>query len=88
MGDYNHINDFLNKFKTLLFKGEEVNKIIAEIIEKYTKSPIETNKIKIKGTTININGSPMFRNEVLIHKQKILSDLANLLLDKNFKDIR
>jgi len=88
MGDYNHINNFLEKFKTLLFKGEEVNKIIAEVIEKYTKFRIETSKIKIKGTTININSSPMFHNEILIHKQKILYDLANLLPDKNFKDIR
>ena len=86
--DFNHINGFLEKFKTLLFKGEEVSKVIAEIIEKYTKFPIEINKIKVKGTTIKINGSPMFRNEILIHKQKILSDIANLLPDKNFKDIR
>ncbi|HUC88877.1 MAG TPA: hypothetical protein VMR49_02495 [Candidatus Paceibacterota bacterium] len=86
--DYNHINNFLEKFKTLVFKNEEANKIIAEAIEKYTKFPIEANKIKIKGTTININSSPIFKNEILIHKQKILSDLANLLPDKNFKDIR
>jgi hypothetical protein len=88
MGDYNHINGFLEKFKAIIFKDEKTAKIIAEIIEKYTNSPIEANKIKIKGTTININSSPIFKNEILIHKQKILSDLSNLLPDKNFKDIR
>lgn len=86
--DYNHINSFLEKFKTILFKGEEVNKVIAEIIQKHTKFPIKINAIKIKGTTITIAGSPIFRNEILIHKQAILSDLATLLPDKNLKDIR
>jgi hypothetical protein len=86
--DYNHITNFFSKFKDLLFKQEESNKIIVNIITKHISYPIESNIIKTKGSIIYIQGSPMLRSEVLIHKSGILSDLANLLPESHFMDIR
>lgn len=86
--DYNHINNFLDKFKKLLFKGEEVNKIIAEVLTKHLKTPIDIGMIQVKSTTIYVKCSPILHNEVLVHKQAILSDLVSLLPERRFSDIR
>lgn len=86
--DYNNISGFLNKFKELLFKGEEANRIIVDVITKHISYTIESNKIKIKGSVIHVQGSPALRSEILIHKQGILSDLANMYPERKFTDIR
>jgi hypothetical protein len=86
--DYSHITEFLGKFKKILFSGEEANRIIADIITKHIASPIQRTAIKTKGTVVHINGSPMLRNEILVHKQGILRDMENLLPERHFTDIR
>lgn len=86
--DYNHIKNFLEKFKTILFKKEEVIKIVAEVITKHLSYPIETKFIKINGSVICIQGSPILKNEILIHKQGILSDLSGMISSQKFTDIR
>jgi hypothetical protein len=86
--DYNHIANFLGKLKQTLFKNEEYYDIISLTIKKHISSPIESKLIKIKGTHIYIQGSPMLKNEIFIHKVGILDDLKALLPDRNFTDIR
>jgi hypothetical protein len=86
--DYNHITNFLDKFKKLLSHSEAVYKIITEIISKHITIVMEEKSIKIKGSIIFVDGTPSLKNEILIHKQGILSDLKNLLPDRNFTEIR
>lgn len=86
--DYNHITNFLGKFKDLLFKQEETTTAIVDVITKHISYPIESSSIKTKGNIIYLQGSPMLRSEVLIHKPGILADLANLLPESRFTDIR
>jgi len=86
--DYNHVKSFLENFKKLLSQKESSYGIIAETITKHISSPIDTKMIKVKGNTIYIQGSPMLRGEVLIHKQGILSDLNKFTPQSHFKDIR
>jgi hypothetical protein len=86
--DYNKISNFLDKFKKLLSHSEACYKIIAETISKHISITIEEKNIKIKGTTIFINGSPILKNEILIHKQGILTNLKEFLPGRNFTDIR
>ena len=86
--DYNHITNFLEKFRKILSQGEGINKTILEIITKYTQYPIELSMIKTKGTLIYIQSSPMLRSEILIHKEAILIDLAKSIPGRNFSDIR
>ena len=85
--DYNQITGFLDKFKKILFKGEETNIIIASIIEKHILSPIDPNTIKVKGTHIHLKGSPMLRSEVLLHKTGILKDISDILPERKFTNI-
>ncbi len=90
--DYQHINNFLDKFKNLLSKGEETNKAIVEIINQTVhknEGPMLTTKsIKIRGTTIYVQGSPMLRSEILTHKEYILSNITQILPGSRYTDIR
>lgn len=85
MNDFNHINDFLNKFKNLLFKEEESRNIIVSIIKTYIPSNFD---IKIKEPNITIKASPLVRSEILINKNKILSKVKELLPNSNFINIK
>jgi len=86
--DYNHIKNFLDKFKKLLSHSEACNRIIVETISRHITVEIEEKKIKTKETIIYLDASPVFKNEIFIHKHGILSDLKELLPDRNFTDIR
>jgi len=86
--DYNKISNFLDKFKKLLFHSETVYKVVAETISKHITVEVLENKIKIKGATIFIDGSPALKNEILIHQQGILADLKTILPGRNFTEIR
>ena len=86
--DYNHIRDYLNKFKEILFSKEEIYKIIGDIIEKNISIKIEQKNISIKSNIIYIKTSPIVHNEILIQKEKILKDLSQIYKEIIFKDIR
>jgi len=86
--DYNHIKDYLNKFKEILFSKEENLEIISKIIEKNISIKIETRFIKINNLVIYIKTTPLIHGEILINKNKILEDLSQLTKNTKYKDIR
>ncbi len=86
--DYNHIENFLDRFRKILSQGEGSHEIIAQTIAKHTKTEITISMIKTKGSVIQIQGSPALRNEVFLHTQAILSDLALLIPQRRFTQIR
>ena len=86
--DYNHIKDYLGKFKEILFSGEEKSRIITSIIDRIISIKIENKNIQIKQPFIYIKASPLIRNEILIKKELILKEISTLLPESNFKDIR
>jgi hypothetical protein len=86
--DYNHITNFFDKFKKLIFEKEGLNKLISEVISKNISFPIDPSIIKNKNGIIYIKTTPMVLNEILIKKQAILKELLALLPDKNFTDIK
>ncbi|HAE36432.1 MAG: hypothetical protein UR85_C0002G0056 [Candidatus Nomurabacteria bacterium GW2011_GWF2_35_66] len=85
--DYNHIKNYLEKFKTLLFSKEENLKIISIILEKNISLKIETKFISIKAPFIYIKASPLVHNEIMMHKEKILFDISQIIKETKFKDI-
>ena len=86
--DYNHIKNYLEKFKLVLFSKEENLKIISNIIKKHTQIEIEPRFIKTTGSLIQIKASPLVKNEILINKDKIILELSTLLENQKYKDIR
>jgi hypothetical protein len=86
--DYNSIGEFLEKFRKILFQKEEVKNIVVQTICENIHHQIEENSIRIKNGIIFIQGSPILRSEVLIHKKNILDKLKNLLPTNKFLDIK
>ncbi len=86
--DYNHIKNYLEKFKNILSSKEDLYRVISNIIEKNISIKIENKNIQIKGPVVYIKASPLIRGEILIHKEKILLELSQLPLSNNFIDIR
>jgi hypothetical protein len=50
--------------------------------------PVDKKMIRIKGEYIHVEGSPLLRNEILIHKEGILKDVSLLITGRHFKDIK
>jgi len=86
--DYNHITSFLDKFKKLIFQKEEIKNIVVKTIVEEISHQVENDSVKIKSGCIYVEGSPMLRSEILIHKKQILEKLKTLLPDNNFLDIK
>jgi hypothetical protein len=86
--DYNQIKDFLEKFKKTLFQKEETNRIVLEIIKKYTSLSFEPKQVKIKQPFIFIDGTPIVKNEIFIYKKQILLELKKEIPNINFIDIK
>ena len=86
--DYNPITNFLEKFKTILFQKEETKSIVVRIISDEIKYSVKESSVKIKNGCIYVEGSPILRSEILIHKKQILVNLKNLLPNTIFFDIK
>ena len=86
--DYDHIKNYLNKFKEILFSKEENIRIISSVIKKNTQIDIEPRFIKTTGNIIQIKASPLVKGEILIKKDKIILDLSIILENTKYKDIR
>jgi hypothetical protein len=87
--DYNHINSFFDKFKKVIYQKEEIKKIIKDIISKNISFEIENNFFNYKNGVIYLKCSPVIKNEIMIHKDKILRELRNELKENfNVLDIR
>lgn len=86
--DYNHITSFLEKFKKILFQKEEIKEIVLKTISFEVSHEIKKEDLKIKNGYIFIQGSPMLRGEILMHKEQILIKLKTVLPENNFLGIR
>lgn len=86
--DYNHITNFLEKFKKLIYQKEEVKELARRVISEEISFNINKEDLKIKGGFIYIKASPIQRSEILIHKKQILEKLKSLIPNNNFIDIK
>ena len=86
--DYNSIGGFLEKFRKIIFQKEKLNEIVTKTISEEISHNVDGKNIKTKNGIIYVEGSPILRNEILIHKKHILEKLENLLKDSKFIDIR
>lgn len=86
--DYNQISNFLDKFKKLIFQKEVVKEVVLKIIVDEIKYELPTDRLTIKNNIILIEGSPMLKSEVLMHKKQILEKIKVELPNINFTNIR
>lgn len=85
--DTHHISDFLLKIKDNFFLKEKEYEIISDIISREIGFKITPSSIKIKNTNIKVSTSPLIKGEIMIHKEKILSEISEKITDKKFTTI-
>jgi len=82
------IKKYLEKFKNIIFQKEELYEVISKIISKNLNTDISSKDIKIKNTTIYIKKiNPFFKNELLIKKESILSNIKKEVSNYNITNI-
>lgn len=73
----NNISNFFQKFLNLeKDKGLKIS-LILEAIKKETGLDLKKENIELKGDSVKINCSPIFRNEIFMRKEKIESLLKS-----------
>ena len=68
--DFNHIKDYLEKFKIILKEKDENIDLIINVIYQHINFKLNKNNITIKSNIIFIKTSPIIRHEIFI-KNKI-----------------
>jgi len=81
------IKDLLLKFNNLLISENLKIDAIKEVLLKVINLKIKSEDIKIKNNIIYLNIKPIYKNEILIKKDKIFLELKNNLGKKTPQNI-
>lgn len=73
----NCISNFLQKFLALEKNNHEKLLAISDTIRQETGLELSKENLEIKGETLKINVSPVVRNEIFMHREKIESLLKD-----------
>lgn len=84
------IKKYLEKFKKIIFRKEELSKTISEIISKNLNNiEIPSNIIDIRKTNIYIKKiNPILRNEILLQKNNIITEINQNISNYHIEDIK
>ncbi len=82
------IKDLLLNFSKLLLSEEVRKESVRETILKITKVPIKKEEIKIKNGTLYLNIKPIYKNEIFIKREQIISELEAVLGKKTPQNFR
>ncbi|MDE2399500.1 MAG: hypothetical protein KGL67_00585 [Patescibacteria group bacterium] len=82
------IKDLLSKWNNTLLSEEVKTEYIKEVLEKVIKIKIKNTDIKIKDNTVYLNLKPIYKNEIFLNQEKIISLLTEKLGKKTPKNIR
>lgn len=73
------LKDLLGRFRTLADSLEGNTELVRQAISRNIGADIPKDKIEIKNGTVYLNIRPAYKTELLIKKEKILSELAEAL---------
>lgn len=82
------IKDLLNKFNKILLGEEGKKETVRQAISSVLGKEIDSKDIKIKNNIIYLNIKPIYKNEIFIKQEKILSLLKDSFGDKAPHNIR
>lgn len=77
------IKDLLARFQNILLTGEAAKNTIRTILSEEIGVEIKSGDIKIKNGTIYLNIKPIYKNEILLKKEKIFNKLQDSLGKKS-----
>jgi hypothetical protein len=70
-----NIADYLKKFRTILFKGEESARIVKEEIEKGIGAHLEEKDLEVKSGVVFIKLSGALKSEIFLKKGTLLKNI-------------
>lgn len=82
------IKDLLDKWSGVLLSHEFKIKSISSVLEQIIGIKIKPEDIKIKNNTIYLNIKPIYKNEIFLKKEQIISLLEEILGKRVPKNIR
>ena len=82
------IKDLLLKFSNLLVSEEDKKESVRSIISEAVGVTIKKSDIEIKNNTVYLNIKPIYKNEILMKRDYIFSQLRESLGKKAPEDIR
>lgn len=82
------IKDLLSRFNNILSSGEGKAESVRKVISETIKVEIKKEDIEIKNGTVYLNIKPIYKNEILLKQDRILSRLEEVLGDRTPRDIR
>ncbi len=82
------IKDLLLRFSNILLSEEVKKESVRKIISENIRVAIKSEDIKIKNGTIYLNIKPIYKNEILLKRDKIFSELEKSLGKKSPQSIR
>ncbi len=82
------IKDLLAKWGHILLSGESKKETIRRIISETISVEIKSDDIKLQNNTVYLNIKPIYKNEILLKKEKIDSLLEQAFNDRAPQGIR
>jgi hypothetical protein len=73
------LKNLLDRFNNLLFSNEAKTEAIKKAVFEATGIEIKKEEVRIKNSTIFLNIKPLYKNEIFLKQEKILSILKELL---------
>ena len=81
------IQDLLERFKSILDTEDSKKENIIKIIEENTSIVVSAGDVDVKKGKLFLKVKPIYRNAILLKKDKILEDLKQSFGDKYIQDI-
>lgn len=82
------IKDLLSRYEKILNSKESGVESVRRVISSVLGFPLNKEDIKIKDGTVYLNIKPIYKNEILLKKEFILSSLKEEFNNKPLEDIR
>ncbi|MBP9711609.1 MAG: hypothetical protein KBD55_01065 [Candidatus Pacebacteria bacterium] len=82
------IKDLLSRFRIILSSDDSKKESIISALNKTIKISLKKEDIKIKNNIIYLNIKPIYKNEILIKKEQIFTELKKSFGEKTPSDIR
>ncbi len=82
-----NIDNFLEKFKNLVPADKEVKDLTVKVIKNTLGFEVKDSEIFKQNEVLFIKTKPIYKNEIFMNKQKILTEIKKTLGKRAPKDI-
>ena len=82
------IKDLLLSLNNKLLSSEIRKETIRGVISEVIKVQINSNDVELKGNTVYLNIKPIYKNEIFIKREQIISELEAVLGKKTPQNFR